>query len=204
MSDIKKSENMSGGLVTSGDALVADFQSAIANLVTMETAQYAAELSERAAIQTIQTADRGSNGLYVTPRDIPDAAQQLLLHSSVDAHIKKVQAQQIASYTAGQIAELEATDIKTYLGKKIQVDVIDQEIGAVESYWHDDKTGKESRGVIKAKTVKGIIEELSFSKNLLVIKPLLASRLILSARKFFLVSVINPTTLSPLVSIKLI
>lgn len=190
-------------VILNGQLLVADFQSAFANLVTMETAKYAAEQSEQATMQTLQTAG-ANNGIYVTPHDIPANAQEVLVRSSLDAHIKKVQAQQIASYTAAQISQLEIDDIAKYQGKKVQITVRDLEIGAVESYWYDQKTGQESRGVIKAKTIKGTIEELSFKKNLLVIKPLLASRILLSARKYFLVSVINPETLAPLISIDLL
>ncbi len=204
---VKKTLNMNNttnDIVRSGSLLIADFQSAIANLITMETAKYAAEQAEQATIQTIETASSPNNGIYVTPYDIPLVSQEWLVQSSLDAHIKKVQAQQITTFTIAQIAQLEAEDKQKYMGKKVRIIVLNSEIGAVESYWVNNQTGQYSQGIIKARVVKGIIEDISFNKNLLIIKPLLASRLLLSARKYFLVAVINPETLEPVVSISLI
>lgn len=202
MSDVPANNFSSGNLVSSGSELVADFQSAIANLVTMETAKYAAKQSENEAIRTIETVSSNSNGVFVTPGDIQVAAQQSLLRSSLDTHIKKVQAQQIESFTAAQISAIEQKDSNRFCGKKVHIAVADSSLNPIESYWYDDRSGQESRGVIKAKSVKGTLEEISFSKNLLIIKPLLASRMILSSRKYFVVSVINPQTLMPLVNVR--
>ncbi|HUP26176.1 MAG TPA: hypothetical protein VM124_00840 [Candidatus Limnocylindrales bacterium] len=187
-----------------GRLLIADFQSAIANLVTAETAKYAAEQSEQATMQTLETVSAQNNGVYVTPRDIPQVSQEALVKSSLDAHIKKVQAEQITSYTAVQISQLEAEDKQKYIGKKMQVIVLDKDIGAIQSYWHDNQTGQSSQGLVKANAIKGVLEDMSFDKNLLIIKPLLASRLLLSARKYFLVSVVNPQTLQPIIDIRLL
>ncbi len=192
------------GLALSGKLLVADFQSAIASLVTMETAKYQAEQAEQATLQTIQTANSPNNGIFVTPHDIPATSQDALVRSSLDAHLKKVQSEQISKYTLAQIAQLQEEDKHKYTGKKVQITVLNREIGAVESYWYNNQTGRYSQGIMKANSVKGTIEELSFSKNLLIIKPLLASRIVLSARKYFLVSVINPETLEPLVDISIL
>ncbi len=52
--------------------------------------------------------------------------------------------------------------------------------------------------------IKGQIEDIAFAKNLLVVKPLLASRLFLPARKEYFVYVINPETLAPTVQISFI
>ncbi len=194
----------SNSTTLSGKLLLSDFQSAIANLVTMETAKYAAEQSEQATMQTLEFVSAQNNSLYLTPRDIPRLSQEALVKSSLDAHIKKIQAQQITTYTLAQITQMETDDKQKYIGKKLRINILDQEIGAVQSYWYDDRTGQSSQGEVKASVIKGTLQDMSFNKNLLIIKPLLSSRLLLSARKYFLVSVINPQTLAPIIDINLL
>lgn len=188
----------------SGSLLVSDYRSAMTNLTTVETAKYMARQSEQATIHTIESAALGNNNVFVTPGDIPATSQETLVKSSVNAHLQKVQAEQLKSFTAEQIAQMEQEDKRKYIGKKIRITVTDSAIEPVESLWFDNKTGKYHKGIIKNKVIKGLIEDIVFAKNLLVIKPLWTSRLFLPARKDYFVYVINPDTLAPAVDISLL
>ena len=187
----------------SGDLLVADFQTAFVNIATVGTAKFAAQQSEKNAVQTIATAG-AANNIYVTPRDIPVGSQDNLAKASLDAHMKKVQAEQIESFSIGQIDRMEIDDRKKYQGKKVQVIVTDFAFQPIESSWFNDKTGEQNNSIVKSKSIKGIVEDIDFENNLLVLKPTLASRVLLPSRKFFLVFVVSPVTLAPAVRISLL
>lgn len=188
----------------SGPLLVSDFKSAMINLSTAETAKYVAEETEKTTMHTLQSVSTQNNPVYVTPGDIAPDIQDELVRSSLDAHLKKAQSQQISAYANNQLLEMEAKDKQGYMGKKIKITILDQKFKPVESYWQDSQTGEYRQGTIKFKSVKGIIDDLSFHKNVLVIKPSLQSRLILPQRKFFFVYVINPESLEPTVQLDLI
>ena len=186
-----------------GGALVADFTAAMTNLATAETAKYAATKSEEDTIATINAA-APTNAVYVTPEDMSPAMQAAVARSSVDAHLKKVQAEQINSFTAQQVAQTEQDDKQNYIGRKVRVTVIDPEFKPLESYWFNNKTGQEGRGNLKFKTAKGRIEDLSLQNNVLVLKPTWGARLVIPERKFLLVYVVNPKSLQPAVRIDLV
>ena len=179
---------------------MADFVSAMTNLTTAETAKLAARQSEQATLQTIESA----NPQYVTPGDLSPEVQDQLVRSSLNAHLQKVQADQIISLTDQQLSQTEIDDKQKYIGKKARITVLDRKFQPLESYWFNDKTGQEREGVLKSKSINGIIHDLSFRKNVLLLKPTLKSRILLPDRKFIFVYVINPETLIPAVDISLI
>ena len=182
-----------------GTALVADFVTAITNLSTTATAQFMAEQSERATIQTIESMGVGG---YVQANDMPTVSQQEMVKSSLDAHVKKAQADQIATFTAIQLQQMENQD-KRYRGKKITVNIIDPDFSPVESYWLDVNTGEYSTGILKSRQVKGVIEDIVLSKNIIILKPTMLSKLLFPSRKYFAVYVINPETLQPAISLEI-
>jgi hypothetical protein len=181
----------------SGQGLVADFLGAMTNLTTAQTAAFVAKQSETQTLATIEAA----NPQYVTPRDLTPEAQDRLVRSSLNAHLQKVQAEQLDAMTEQQLQAAEAAAREQYLGKKLTITVLDPEFEPIESYWFDSKTGEERRGILKTKTIKGSIHDLSLRKNVLMIKPTLVARTILPERKFLFVYVINPNTLQPAVSV---
>ncbi len=184
---------------TDSEALVAEFQAAITNLATMYTAQHAAAQSETDTIQTLESMGIG-NGVYVTPNDIPDHVKDQLTQSSLDAHLKKVQSEQITTTALQQVSEREAIAKRAYLGKKITFHLEDASFQPFESVWTDKKTGQFKTSVINNRRVSGTIDDLSFEHNLIVLKPLWFSRLFTPGRKYFLVHVINTTTILPAIS----
>lgn len=198
-----ENKSSNSGLVVSGELLVADFQSALVNMATADTAQFEAKRSEQIAVQAIADSPHDSNPIFITPRDIPAETQAAVAQASVDAHLKKVQAEQIASFSAAQIAQMEQEDEVKYKGKKVTIDIIDGSSQPVESIWFDNKTGQYQQTIYKKSSCKGTIQEISLTRNVLVLKPSFVSSLILPARKLFAVYVINPQTLSPAVRLHL-
>lgn len=194
------SDGQSAVAITGG-ALVADFTAAITNLSTAETAKYVAEQSE---LNTMSSIEAASQGQYVMPQYISPDDQASLVRSSLDAHIKKVQAEQLTSFTWGQIAQMEADDKQKFCGRKVRVTVLEPASQPIESYWYNNNIGQYTSGYVKSRVVKGIIDDISLSKNMIVLKPTLTSRLVLPGRKYFAVFVINPQTLSPLVDLAII
>lgn len=184
----------------SGEQLISEFMGAMTNLTTAVTAVHTAGQSEANTIQTIKAA---ASGVYADPDNFPLTSQEALVRSSLNAHIQKVQAEQLSSMARNQITQVEAELNQSYRGKKAVVTVLDQTNQPVESYWLDSHTGKENIHQVNASKIKGIIQEISLFKNALVLKPTASSRMILPARKFFFVYIVNPKTLTPMVTISL-
>ena len=187
----------------SGEVLVADFHSALLNLVTMDAAKAEANRSEADITGALQYNMPG-NGVYITPGDISPATADLVMKTSVDAHLKKVQAAQITSYTTEQVTQLQLDDIKKYKGKKVRVTNMTGAKSVITSLWVDNSTGNLRRGKYTSKSVTGIVDDISFEQNALVLTPTLWSKTIQPGRKYFLVSVISMETLTPDVKIELV
>lgn len=188
----------------SGDLLVADFHSALVNLATTEVAQAQAKQSEAAITTALQYNSPAQNGVFVTPGDLTPDTQETLLKHSLDAHIKKIQAAQISSFTANQVAQLEAEDRNKYAGKKVRVTVLGDHKDVFVSLWAYSQTGELRKGTFKGRSVTGIIEDVSFERNVLVLRPGLSSRVFLPGRKYILVFVIDMETVAPAVKIQLL
>lgn len=185
-----------------GPSLLADFVAALTNRATAESAQYEAARTEQDTIQAINAA-APHNAVYVTPEDMTPAMQAAVARSSVDAHLKKVQAEQITAYTEQQLRKLELTARAKYIGRRARVTVLDPHFKPLESYWFNNRTGRESRGSLKFRTAKGFIEDLSLRNNVLILRPTMAHRLIIPERKFLIVYPINPSNLQPTVQLDL-
>jgi len=185
-----------------GPALITDFVAALTNRATAETAQFEAARTERDTIQAINAA-APHNAVYVTPGDMSPAMQAAVARSSVDAHLKKVQAEQITAYTEEQLRKLELATRAKYIGRRVRVGVLDPHFKPLESYWFNTRTGRESRGTLRFRNAKGIIEDLSLRNNVLILRPTIAQRLIIPDRKYIIVYPINPANLQPAVRLDL-
>jgi hypothetical protein len=200
---MKKRAGTSTGMSLSGEQLIGDFLAAMTNRAAAETAHVIAEQSEKDTLQTLAGTGAAPSG-YLSPGNIPEPVQQNLVRSSLDAHIKKVQAEQVRALALNQLVQMQAENEAAYLNRKVEIKIIDPSVQPVESYWFHEQTGQESIGVIKKAVVKGFIRTIELDKNLLILEPTLSARLINPARKYFLVYVINPQTLTPTVNIKLV
>lgn len=185
----------------SGDRLVTDFQAAITNLSTAETAKYAAKMSEAETTQILQQLGAG-NGLYLTPDDIPDEAKDRLVQDSLDAHIKKVQSEQISAAATQQIAQINLQLNQLYRNKKVLVTSLGGNFQPIDVISFNNKTGQHVTHA-SHKTIKGYIQEIAVEQNALVLRPSLGTLFLSPDRKNYFVYVINPETLQPAVRISL-
>ena len=190
--------------VISGDLLISDFISAMTNLSTAETAKYVAKQTEQSAMDELRSVSATTNPVFLTPADIDPQAQAHIARSSLDAHLQKAQSEQIAAFTDQQVDQMEAEAKHNYLGKKVQVTIVDAAFQPVETIWQDKRTGQYRRGTLKKGGLKGRVEEVSLKQNRLVIKPTFTGRLLVPDRKFFLVYPVNPKTIQPAVKLNLI
>jgi len=198
-----KAKNGSNKPVISGDLLVSDFISAMTNLTTAETAKYVASQTEQQTMDELRNVSAHTNPVFLTPADIDPQAQAHIARQSLDAHLQKAQSEQISTFTAQQVAQMEVEDRQNYKGKKVQITIIDKAFEPIESIWQDKRTGQYRRGVMK-KAMKGVIEEVDFRQNRLVIKPTFVGGLLVPDRKFFLVYPVNPETLQAAVKLTIV
>lgn len=187
----------------SGDLLISEFQSAMVNLSTAYMAEAEAQHTEEDIENTLKYAPP-SNGVFLRPDDISTAAADRLVKTSVDAHVKKVQAEQIKAYTASQVSQQQMEAEQKYKGRKVQITAVGDSKDVFIPLWLDKNTGGLREGTFKGKAIAGTIEDLALEKNLLVIKPNLMWRTIQPDRKFFLVVVINVHTLNPNIKIGIV
>lgn len=190
--------------VINGEQLVADFHSAILNLVTMDFAQAEAKRSEASVTEALQYATSAGNGVYITPGDITPGTADYLVKNSLDAHLKKVQAEQIQTFTLGQVESQQQEALKKYKGRKVRASRVSDSEDTFVPLWADNQTGELKPGKYNGKSVVGFVEDLSFEQNTLVLTPSLSARTINPGRKYFLVAVISLKSLEPAVKIEFV
>jgi hypothetical protein len=181
----------------SGQALIADYQTVFVSTATVQAANYEADRSEQQLVTQLETLSAGS---YLNPQQLPAADQDALTRASLDAHIKKVQTQQLSAMNAGQLQQLIATDQSLYVNRKVVVHVQTTGDSPIELLWFDQQNGYRS-GVSKKKTFTGIIDEVILDKNVLVLRPTWSAQLLNNRLQKILVYIIDPITLKPMVSL---
>jgi|GEM_PF-3732868 len=181
----------------SGDLLIANFQTVLTSQAIAQAAKYEAERSESALMDELNALGRTG---YLNPGTITPGQQPNLSLESLDAHIKKVQAQQLESLNVQQLGELIARTRTQYIGHKVAVLPLNYKDAPVESVWFDPNTGYRG-GQVKRKKIAGTIEELLLDQNLLVVKPSRAMQLLNPQLQNYLVYVIDPQTFQPLTNL---
>lgn len=193
MKDNKK-QNISGQL------LLADYQTAFVSMATVETAKFEAERSENTLLAQLSTI---GSGQYLNPGSISSDLQTNVTRASLDAHIKKVQAEQLKSIGTLELLRLTEQDQADYKKRKVRINILPGQDSPLDSVWFNNQTGYRT-STLKRKAVVGTIEEVALDKNVLVLKPNLTMRLINPELKSYLVYIIDPATLKPMVDITLI
>lgn len=202
MGFFKRNKNSENKIAISGPLLIANFETAINNLATAETAKYVAEESEQETMRTINSTT-AHNSVYVTPEDLSPEAQAEIVRSSVNAHLQKAQSEQINAFADQQVAEMEALTKQNYVGKKVKVSVLDKKFKPLESVWQDKNTGEVTQGTIKSSSISGVIDDINFEKNVIVLRPSFRDKLLVPDRKYIFVYVINPNTLTSTVELSI-
>jgi hypothetical protein len=184
----------------SGQQLVHDFQSVYIAVATAAAAHHEAEHSEHAVVEYLA---RATSGTFLNPSVIAQESQPSLTKASLDAHVKKVQAEQIQAFSDAQIQQQNAKVQILYRGRKVQINVLTNGSSPIESIWLDKRTGYR-QGVVQRARLTGVIQEIHLDKNLLVVLPTRLPRLVNPNLKQYLVYIIDPLTLTPMVELTLI
>jgi hypothetical protein len=182
--------------------LVQNFLSAIGNLVSVERAKIIASQTEQQVIEGLD-AIQTSNGLYLTPQDIPQSVAGRVVHDSVNAHLTKVQSEQLAQVALSEVSRLELETKQKFLHKKVIITVNKDCKDAVDAVLDDKNTGEIRVTPYNGKKIKGTIEDLSFENNVIIIKPTLTAKFITPNRHFFHVYVINTQTMTANIHLQL-
>lgn len=183
----------------SGQQLLADFQTAFVSAATIEAAKYEAAQSENELLDHLSAV---GGGAYLQPTDMSARERDDLTRNSLDAHIKKVQAQQLSSMSVMQLQQLQAQARTTYVGRKILVTSLRPKSNAIETVWFDQRTGFRSNITHKPK-VSGTIQDVLLDRNVLILRPSLGTRLLNTNLESYMIYVIDPTTVKPLVTFTL-
>jgi len=183
-----------------GKNLLEDFKTVFVSMATIEAAQHEAERSESAVMAYLS---KVNSGFYLNPNAISENSQMNAARASLDAHIKKVQVQQMTSMNAQQLQSLIDQDRSSYIGRKVRVSVTSLEIMPIVSVWFDINNGYRDNQTRK-RTVVGTVEEVLLDKNVLVLKPTSGMRFLYTNLQNYIVYIIDPETLTPMVDITLI
>lgn len=181
-----------------GAALTGLFEAAMINLAGTEIS--AAEARESEQLATNALGYFAQDGV-LNPALIPTDANAEIARASVDAHIKKLQAEQYEALGQSQLADMQE-QVKAYVGKKLQITVLDRAKKPISSLWFNAQKGYSANEVDTA-GIRGTIEEVWLEKNALLLKPRLSSRIFEPNRKNYIVYVIDPYTMKPMVDIRL-
>jgi hypothetical protein len=191
---------MSNSINDNGKELVDQFKDA---LIMRSSALYASEEAVRSENETVSGLDAISRGNYLNPSSVPEDLQNQIARASVDAHIKKVQAKQLNENSKYQLEEMKLSLNEKFNGKKIKVTVLNKKQKPIESIWYDPKFNDYYNGILDTNGISGKIQEILLDKNAILVKPNFLSRISASNRKLFMVFIINPDDLLPLVSLEI-
>lgn len=183
----------------SGANLLADFQNVWVALATTAAAKYEADRSEHALLQHLNAV---GGDTYLQPTQLANSDSDIA-KASLDAHIKKVQADQLNAISLQQIQALVAADNALYKGKRVRVAMLQKNNQSVESVWYNPQTGY-TNSPLKYGRVSGFIDEVVLDRNILVLKPTLKTRLLAGALHYYVIYPISPATVTPAVSIEFI
>ncbi|TAH33449.1 hypothetical protein EYC59_04945 [Candidatus Saccharibacteria bacterium] len=181
----------------SGQLLVAHFQTAFIALVTAIAAKSEAERSENNLVGQLRYM---SGGAFLSPGQLNPDFQTDVTRSSLDAHIKKVQAEQLDVASSQQVEALLEQDKHDYVGRRVRVDVINPNETPIDSVWFNQHHGYRHNNT-KRKLANGTIREVRLDENVLLIQPPFTTRLLYRELKYYAVYIINPETLEPMVTL---
>ncbi len=185
--------------IREGAQLVADFQATMVNLAGAEISAAEAAQSEKLATGALQYF---AGGGVLNPALIPTDSNTQIARASVDAHIKKIQAEQYRAMSRGQLADMTAQATAQFTGRKVTIRVLEREQNPIESVWLDPRRGY-TNNAVNTGQLKAVIREVWLEKNALLLKPRLLLRTFEPKRKYYVAYIINPETLQPMVELEL-
>lgn len=159
-----------------GQQLVADYQTVMVSSSAIDAAAYEAERSENELMQYLAST---SSGNYLQPGDLGNPDESSIGRASLDAHVKRVQAQQLQALNHEQIMQLSALDKQDFIGRQVIIEQLDPSRKCIELLWFDTQNGYRSNPTNKRR-IYGIVEDVLLDKNILLVKPRLRNRLLTS------------------------
>lgn len=186
-------------ILLTGNQLIDLYRDALVARSTSAMATSEASLSERQTIDFLETV---SGGTLLNPAAIPEETQADITRASVDAHIKKVQAEQIKAQSDWQMVDLQ-TQANLYVGKKAKITVLDKAAKPIDAIWYDPKNGSFRTSTTNVTSITGKITEILLDKNALVLQPGTFSKLINPDKQYYVVYVMDPSSMQPFVHIQL-
>ena len=178
------------------------FLDSVTSIVMMQRAKLVAEKSEAESISNLANLSAG-NGAYITTNDIPKEVGEKFVKDSANAHLSKIQSEQISGATNSLIEQNETEAKKKYIGKNIYVSRIDTGADVFDAVLVDKNTGQYRVSKYNGKNVRGKIKDISLANNLIVIKPTLSARILTPNRLAINAYVVDPVELKLSVNIDL-
>lgn len=188
--------------IATGENLVQLFVNSLTNLTSMYKAKHIAESKETDLYSSLNSINP-NNGVFISSEDIsPDISDQFV-KQSVDAHLSKVQSEQISHATLNEIKFLESETKYTYIGRRVIIKILDKNSDVVDAVMFDKSTNQYRVSKYNSKIIKGKIQDISFENNLLIIKPSFIARSIVPNRVFIHIYVLNLEEMKPSISIQI-
>jgi hypothetical protein len=182
--------------VVTGAQLIQDYQSTLINTATAQAATYEANRSEDDLLGHLQSV---SGNRYLDAGSLAPEKDQLT-HASLDAHIKKVQAEQLNRMSSAQLDAMQAEADANYVGRNVRITVPDVSLTPIDAVLWDQRNGW--RNIIsKRRNLNGTVENVLLDKNALVIKPSIMTRFFNGNVQSYVVYIINPETFTPMVDV---
>lgn len=181
--------------------LVQLYIDALTNIITSMRAKNAANLSEEELLQNLRSLGT-RNGVYMTPDQIPQDQVDGFVKESVNAHLTKVQSQQLEQTTSGIVSQSEQEAKTKYVGRKVVVTKINTKSDVFDAVYADQQyQGGFRISKYTGKQVKGKIRDIVFDKNLLVVEPSFLAKKLTPNRLFIHAYVVNLDDMTPDVTI---
>lgn len=162
----------------------------------IDAATYEAERSENELMQFLASSSAGG---YLQPGDLVNTNDADVSRVSLDAHVKKIQAQQLQALNLEQLRQLATRDQHDFAGRQVIIEQLNPASECIELVWFDPQHGYRSNPT-KKRRIAGIVQDVMLEKNILVIKPRLRTRMLSGNLQGYMVYMIDPSSNMPLVS----
>lgn len=174
--------------------LIADFQTVVLALAMKDAAMDEANRSENELMDYLGMVSRGT---YLQPATLAQNEQKLITQASVDAHLKKAQAEQVATMSESQVRALVA-DSKRWVGQKVQIRALDASKQPFRGHYFDKSHGNRL-SELRTREVSGVIEEVLMEQNALILRPSVLRKWAQTGLQAYVVTLIDPSNFTPLV-----
>jgi len=183
-----------------GIQLIADYQSTLIALATSQAAKQDASQTENQVYSQLNSMSKGG---FLNTGGIEEALAKDMSHESLNAHVKKVQAEQIESLTKAQIQNLLKEDAEKYVGLKVEIKSLKKGESPFDLVFFNPQKGYKSAPYNKP-SIKGKIKEVLLTKNVLMVDPSNFSKFMKTDLDSYAVYIADPQTLEPMVDIKVL